>query len=412
MARWVCVKNVRATSHDTRCLIYIAGSEGSKGSGDGSDTEPLIVSGGVDPRFIVYPVTDFSSQTFLKYSCVPDESPCQLARSESLLAFRDQRNVLIWKLVADAPPRKLVEVQAKGDQHLLCHDISSCGTFLAFSSVSSCTLFRIAKENEKISIEKMKSVVLPPTAKLAFTKDEKLLVLLTLDGRVLIHDLVSSTTEEVSVPIDVKNSSNSWSHLAIDDSGKLFVTYDCCGQGLAFCASSRRFLHCIPSLGPDDRITRVRFRSPKMSILLVTARQHVFEYSVPKEKLLPWCSRFSDSGALAEGFRFENEPIRSIAFNPCKPKELFLHTKESLGKIIYGTDLSGIRGSIKRIHGKSLKRSRKARYGEFPFRTMIRYTNIMFLDFLDAGDLVVVERPITDVLAKLPPPLKIKKFGG
>ena len=85
-AKWIQTKSVRATNYDTRTLAI--------------STSPYncLISGGVDPRFVVYPLNDFGSQTFVRYSCLPLANVCQLARDANLLAFREQHKVHIWGL--------------------------------------------------------------------------------------------------------------------------------------------------------------------------------------------------------------------------------------------------------------------------------------------------------------------------
>lgn len=40
------------------------------------------------------------------------------------------------------------------------------------------------------------------------------------------------------------------------------------------------------------------------------------------------------------------------------------------------------------------------------------YRPILYMDFLDAGELVVVERPLVDVLSELPPAYFKHKYGA
>ncbi|KAE8608672.1 hypothetical protein XENTR_v10011563 [Xenopus tropicalis] len=45
------------------------------------------------------------------------------------------------------------------------------------------------------------------------------------------------------------------------------------------------------------------------------------------------------------------------------------------------------------------------------FKITKKFQPLMFMDLLSDGDLVLVERPISDIVANLPPPMKQKKFG-
>ena len=45
------------------------------------------------------------------------------------------------------------------------------------------------------------------------------------------------------------------------------------------------------------------------------------------------------------------------------------------------------------------------------FKLQTRYRTILFMDFLDAGEMLVVERPLVDVLRALPPAFFKPKFG-
>ena len=46
------------------------------------------------------------------------------------------------------------------------------------------------------------------------------------------------------------------------------------------------------------------------------------------------------------------------------------------------------------------------------FKMITHYRPILFLDFLADGELVVVERPLIDVLSMLPPPFFRPKYGA
>ncbi|KAI0786033.1 WD40 repeat-like protein [Abortiporus biennis] len=50
--------------------------------------------------------------------------------------------------------------------------------------------------------------------------------------------------------------------------------------------------------------------------------------------------------------------------------------------------------------------------GQQNFKLITHYRPILFVDFIEPGELVVVERPLVDVLAKLPPPYFKPKYGA
>jgi U3 small nucleolar RNA-associated protein 4 len=43
--------------------------------------------------------------------------------------------------------------------------------------------------------------------------------------------------------------------------------------------------------------------------------------------------------------------------------------------------------------------------------TIFSLQPLLFMDLLDERTLVAVERPLDDIIAQLPPPIKKKKFG-
>ena len=117
---------------------------------------------------------------------------------------------------------------------------------------------------------------------------------------------------------------------------------------------------------------------------------------------MPWCLSVNEAQIISDSIEYLNDPITKVMFNPKKPDELFYHSKEVLGKLKYNTDVSAHK-----------KKSKKRKHEDnSPLKTLGRFTNIMFMDFNAAGDLVVVERLISDILAKLPPALYVKKFGS
>ena len=63
----------------------------------------------------------------------------------------------------------------------------------------------------------------------------------------------------------------------------------------------------------------------------------------------------------------------------------------------------------RRGEGASTERDRGVAHN---FKLITQYRQILLAEFLAAGELVVVERPLTDVLAGLPPPYFKPKYGA
>jgi len=386
--KWVSMKNVRATNYDTRSLAYLG------------DEPQCLVSGGVDPRLVIYPLDDFSSKTFLRFPCLPPERVCSLAANSNRLAYREQHKVDIWS-VDTKEPLKVAEINTKGKDHLICVAMSRCGSYVAYSTVQrSCVLSLSIKEGVTM-LEKVKLPSTEPCYTILFTNDSKHIIMATLQGSLLMYEV--SQKENISVTFELPTNTEvtlPWCHMVISPDDRYLAIVDRAGSGHVFDISSKEYVAPLPRV--QSRVCHITFKPDSDSVFMLCTDRKMYEFEISEEKLLPWCLSVNEAQIISDSIEYLNDPITKVMFNPKKPDELFYHSKEVLGKLKYNTNVSAYK-----------KKSKKRKHEDnSPLKTLGRFTNIMFMDFNTAGDLVVVERLISDILAKLPPALYVKKFGS
>ena len=385
---WFQTKNVRATNHDTRSLAICA--------------EPYncLVSGGIDPRFVVYPLNDFSSQTFVRYSCLPPSNVCQLAPKGNLLLFREQQKLNIWKMnhINNIQPKKLFEIKVSGRDHLISASISCNGSYVAYSSINKAQLLALKVDSSEGPFIQKINLNLSPATDMCFSNNEKLLV--TVSKSINITYIDSYKTEVME--LDSKLGFHlPFSHIAISQNDEYLCIVDSKSQCLIFSITEREYLTSLPNV--SGRVCSLKFHPKTNNLFVNTSNKLIYEFDVQQDKFMPWLFDFNKSGLLTK-MGFKKDKIYNITFNPENIDQVFIQSKEFFGRLNYGENIP--------LPENETSPKPKKRKLKDVFKTLRSFSNMMFLEFNSAGELIIVERPMGSILESLPDPMHIKKFGS
>ena len=392
--KWIMTKTVRATNHDTRTMCVC------------NTPYNCLISGGIDPRFIVYSMDNFDSQTFTRYSCLPKRDTCQLAHSANLLLFREQHSLHVWLLTSDEDssiieskaekPKKLFEIRSDRPDHLICSAICDDGCHIAYSNINRGQLFELNISTP--SVQKC-AVNIPPSTHMCFLHGGNFLVTVGNQKNIKIININDGDCNTMQFP-DSISTKLPFSFLcqSYDDSNICVV--DSISNAFIFSIVHNEYVTSLPKI--DGVITSCMFAPNKNNIFFVTSKKYLYEYNIHKGKFELWCFDVNKSEIITSMGNRKDKA--NVVINPQLPKQIFIQEKEIFGKIIYGSTIPSV------ITGETKKEKRKK--CEEIFKTNGHYNSIMFFDFNSSGEIVLVERLMDSILEKLPAPLKIKQFGS
>lgn len=385
---WLLTKSVRGTDYDTRTLIYC------------SKPYSCIISGGIDPRLVVYPVDSFNSDSFIRYTCLPSTTVCHLAADANILTFREQHKIHAWCLGfasnENAKPKKIIEIISKDIDHLICSAISSSGKYISYSNIKKANVVELLNN---VNVKKVE-LKIPPAMLMQFTKDEESLIVVNSDPSVTIYNILDGSTSKIDLPRKVLPSVP-FKQLVVSSSDSYICLVDSCSKAFIFSLENKNYVTKVPDI--NSSIVSCSFHPKSENVFFSTSNKEIFEFNILEEKFVPWALTMNKLKVFRSMGRFK-EKIEKITFNPKHKNELFIQEKENFGKIKYG-------GKVKTKELDQASSKRKRKLTQDLIKVNRNYSNMMFFEFNSIGEIVIVERLTDTILESLPEALKIKKFG-
>ncbi|KAK2462076.1 hypothetical protein APHAL10511_006539 [Amanita phalloides] len=172
--------------------------------------------------------------------------------------------------------------------------------------------------------------------------------------------------------------------------------------------------HCVlPSFAKPAQA--LGFDPAHPNILIIAFPDNTVQiYNVEAQQFPAWGKKLSS--ALPKRLTNSHDPVIGISFNPIQ------QFNENQGRYVLfwgSTWICRLSLSEDRMLSIPNKKRRRESAKEFlkahdheDYKMIAHYRPILFLDFLVNGELVVVERPIIDVLSTLPPPFFKPKYGA
>ncbi|KAL1740555.1 WD40-repeat-containing domain protein [Schizophyllum fasciatum] len=364
---------------------------------------------------------------------------------------------------------KVLEMELNVDTNLLAHAVSSDGRWLAVSDLYETKLFRLQPgEKGALAPRRVRDFAgtlaghLPPAhgstgaLALAFTPDSSKLVLsAALGSYVLVVDLggedgaprvlrrfdhhVSRTyalrdavkrqgaegdvemadgDEDSGIELPAASSSAvpAVQRLAVSPDGQWLATSDDHAQTHIFNLDAIHH-HCtLPSFGRPAQA--IAFDTAQPALLLLAFPDNTLEFYDVEARAFPaWAQDLA--AHLPRRLAGAHDPVLGVAFPPPAagaPHYALLWGSTWLAKL----DLGAARPRVRRKRRREATQDARAPEGgeeederrERDFRMVTHYRPVLQVDFLDSGELVVVERPLVDVLALLPPAYYKSKYGA
>ncbi|XP_068595542.1 U3 small nucleolar RNA-associated protein 4 homolog [Brachionichthys hirsutus] len=407
---WVRTRTFKNHTHDVRALAH---------------TDTAVVSGGMDTQLVVHPLLDkvekntrASAQRKIAFS---HKSLVCCAKKASVLLFQFPDHLELWSvgesdghgrpgdiLPVKRKPEKLIHVKRKGDDHICSSALSPCGGWLAYSTVSSVRLYTI--QYGSISITKVSKLPkeLHSAQQLCFSSDSSKLFA-SHDSSVVVVGLSQLECKRLPSLRASKSASRQPVHL-------LCPSED--GRWLAAASTDCRIhvydlqklkLHCtVPAYGSCP--TAIGIHPATSNLVVAHADQQIFEYSLRQKEYTDWSRRLQRRG-LHRLWLERDTPVTHVAFNPKNPAHILLHDAFMFCIIDQSLPLPEERTPLyNQMMLQSLPERERLRHNH-AFKICKAFKHLLCVRLLEDHSLVVVERPLLDIMSKLPAPVRQKKFA-
>uniref|UniRef100_A0A665VB57 Uncharacterized protein n=1 Tax=Echeneis naucrates TaxID=173247 RepID=A0A665VB57_ECHNA len=391
---WVRTRTFKNHSHDVRALAH---------------TETAVVSGG---------------QTICKLimTCGDISLVC-CAKKSGLLLFQFPEHLELWRLGESdghgkpgdslpvrKKPEKLIHLKRKGEDHICCSALSPCGGWLAYTTVSSVRLYRLQYNNNSISIKKLPKLPkeLCSAHQLCFSSDSSKLFASSKHSSVIVVALGQSECKYLHT-LKPKSGCRQPVHLLFVSEDSKWLAAANTGCEIHIYNLNKLKLHCtVPVYSSCP--TAIAIHPVTSNLVTVHANQQIFEYSLAQKEYTEWSRKLQKQG-LHNLWLERDTPITHISFNPNNQAHIILHDMFMLCIIDQSLPLPDRKTLLyNQMTLRSVPESERLRHSH-AFKICKNFQHLLCVSTLEDQALVVVERPLLDIMSQLPAPVRQKKFA-
>ncbi|XP_012661596.1 U3 small nucleolar RNA-associated protein 4 homolog [Otolemur garnettii] len=360
--QWVRTKPFQHHTHDVRAVAH---------------SPTALISGGTDTHLVIRPLMEKievkNYDAALRKITFPHRRLISCSKRRQLLLFQFAHHLELWRLGSTVATGKngdtlplsknadhLLHLKTKGPENIICSCISPCGSWIAYSTASRFFLCRLNYDQDNISLKRVSKMpaFLHSALHILFSEDSAKLFVASNQGSLHVMQLLEGSFKHL--------------HTFQPPSGGNLVTGHRESLGGHIWQMKTLELHCtVPAY--NFPVTALAIAPNTNNLVLAHSDQQVFEYSIPDKQYTEW-SRTIQKQGFHQVWLQRDTPITHISFHPKRPMHILLHDA-------------------------------------YMFCIIDKSLPLLFLDLLDEKTLVAVERPLDDIIAQLPPPIKKKKFG-
>jgi len=468
---WVMTTQRRPHTNDVNslALVYMTDTHGSAGyNADSRKVTELLCSGGVDTRVFSYAADDMakgSPKPVYKYPQVP---PLRLARQSRILTVMRCDKVDFFQLVdkidvknARRPTVPLDESKAylgsitiSGIHNLVSMDLTDDGKFLAVSDASSLYIFSLKFVDGKANDGPDRKIIMPtmvdlplsasaPSSSLKFVPDgSRRLICASTTGIVTILKIQEEQNGDQKVTVE-----HIFNELVMDPEMTTYnfpITEIVLSPDSSFVALGRNTMstgsinvlsimsvykhwYTLPCTeAPHSCLTFLGGENIKPSLVVGCSNSSFYVFDVEEKCLSDWSN---DLGCpanlqLPKELNMQPDGPARLAFNLSNPNKFLMGGQNSF----FSVDLDSPLPTRSKYFPDDHISARKSRFISTPnmkrenlmnddpdclnLTICLRYSGIIFMDFLSGDELVVVEQPWLGILSSLPDGLEKKRFGA
>lgn len=409
---WVRTRTFKNHSHDVRALAH---------------TETAVVSGGMDTQLVVRPLLDKveknTQESALRKIAFPHRSLVCCAKKAGLLLFQFPDHLELWRLgeseghgkpgdslPVKRKPEKLIQLKRKGEDHICCSALSPCGGWLAYSTVTSFRLYRLQNDNINISITKVSKLPkeLRSAHQLCFSSDSSKLFASSSHSSVIVVALNQSECKYLHTLKPRSGSRQSVHLLFASQDGKWLATANTDCEIHVYNLHKLK-LHCtVPVYSSCP--TAIAIHPTTSNLVVVHADQQIYEYSLVQKEYTEWSRKLQKQG-LHSLWLERDTPITHVTFSPKNPAHIILHDTFMFCVIDQNMPLPEAKALLyNQMTLRSLPEPERSLHSH-AFKICKNFQHLMCVSLLEDHSLVVVERPLLDIMSQLPAPVRQKKFA-
>lgn len=409
---WVRTRTFKNHTHDIRAVMEVG---------------TAIISGGMDTQLVVRPLLDKhnvkSQASALREVKFPHRQLVSCAKKAQLLLFQYPSHLELWRLgesegegnpgdelPVQKNPEKLLQLKSKGEEHICCSAVSPCGGWLAYSTSSSLRLYKLQLENNNISITKMSKLpkVLRWAHQLCFSADSSQLFAASAHSSVHVVSLSSDSCKHKHTFKPKTGSAQPIHLLTVSADGQWLATANSDCEVHIYSLSTFKS-HCTVPVYRSG-VSAMAIHPTTNNLFMAHADQQVFEFSIEQMQYTDWSRKVQ-----REGLHFKwlerDTPVTNVTFNPQNPAHIILHDMFMFCVLDQSLPLPNNQSQFyNQLTLKSLPEQERHEHCH-AFKVCKLFQPLMFVDMLEDHSLVVVERSLLDITAKLPAPVKQKKFA-
>lgn len=314
------------------------------------------------------------------------------------------------RLVVKKKPENLLLLKRKGEDHICCSAVSPCGGWIAFSTASTVRLYRLLDQNNYITVTRVSKLpkVLRSATQLCFSPDSSKLFAASSQSSVIVLALSQSECK-YACTLKPKIGSRQAVHLMCpSEDGQWLATANSQCEVHVY-SLSRLKLHCtVPVYSSCP--TAMGIHPTTNNLVIAHADAQIFEYSITQKEYTDWSRKLQRQG-LHQLWLERDTPIMHVTFNPRNPSHIVLHDAYMFCVIDQSLPLPNQRDQLhNQLTLRSLPEQDRARQSH-AFKICKTFQHLLCVSMLEDNSLVVVERPLLDINAQLPAPVRQKKFA-
>ncbi|XP_032140169.1 U3 small nucleolar RNA-associated protein 4 homolog isoform X2 [Sapajus apella] len=409
--QWVRTKPFQHHTHDVRTVAHSPTS---------------LISGGTDTHLVIRPLMEKvevkNYDAALRKITFPHRRLISCSRKRHLLLFQFAHHLELWRLGSTVATGKngdtlplsknadhLLYLKTKGPENIICSCISPCGSWIAYSTASRFFLYRLNYEHDNINLKRVSKMpaFLRSALQILFSEDSTKLFVASNQGALHIVQLSGGSFKHLHAFQPQSGTVEAMCLLAVSPDGN-WLAASGTSAGVHVYNVKQLKLHCtVPAY--NFPVTAMAIAPNTNNLVIAHSDQQVFEYSIPDKHYTDW-SRTVQKHGFHHLWLQRDTPITHISFHPKRPMHILLHDAYMFCIIDKSLPLPNDKTLLYNPFPPT-NESDVQRRTAHAFKISKIYKPLLFMDLLDERTLVAVERPLDDIIAQLPPPIKKKKFG-
>lgn len=316
-------------------------------------------------------------------------------------------------------PLKILELNSRQGEHIICCALSSNSNWLAYSTDSVIRIYTLSNvDDNNPTLEKV--TPLPeeciPSHRMKFSSDNSRLVIVTLEGQIVVFNLTASDASVTfSYALDTTAFFKSAVHLLEISQDKTFIVAGDHESNIVVWKENE-FYCSLPrfSCGPSA----LTISSCSSYVAVVYLDNKIMEFSIQEKKYTDFARHANKK--TPKQWLTRPYPVLNVSYDPRDSNKIIMHDDNTICVVDKSKRLPSHDAKIPRLNSldpawktddAADDTHPKTNSPEHAFHVIKRYKHLVYFGWLAGDELVAVEVSPLRLLKQLPPTLYKKRFG-